>query len=161
MCQSYGIVKFNGLNYNNWSEQIRFHLGAMNLDVALVLDKPATITEESSEDDRAFMGTWEQSNRLSLSLMKLMMAENVKPSMPVTENAQEFMEKLKEHSHLDITDKSVVGSLMGESTTMKFNWSIPIGGHVTNMMNLAAKLNSMGMNVDEPLFMQFVMLSPS
>ena len=27
------------------------------------------------------------------------------------------------------------------------------------MMNLAAKLNSMGMNVDEPLFMQFVMLS--
>ena len=125
MCQSYGIVKFNGLNYNNWSEQIRFHLGAMNLDVALVLEKPTTIIEESSEDDRDFMGTWEQSNRLSLSLMKLMMAENVKPSMPVTENAQEFMEKLKEHSHSDITDKSIVGSLMGELTTMKFNWSFP------------------------------------
>ena len=93
----------------------------MDLDVALVLDKPTAITEEGSEDDRDFMGTWEQSNRLSLSLMKLMMAENVKPSTPVTENAQEFMEKLKEHSHSDITDKSVVGSLMGELTTMKFN----------------------------------------
>jgi len=58
----------------------------MDLDVALVLEKPAAITEESSKDDLAFYGNWEQSNRLYLSLMKLMMAENVKLPMPVAED---------------------------------------------------------------------------
>ncbi|KAL6634651.1 hypothetical protein ACP70R_027322 [Stipagrostis hirtigluma subsp. patula] len=113
MSQSFGLVKFNGLNYADWSEQIRFQLGAMNLDQALVLDeKPAAITETSSKDERSHYDDWERSNRLCLSLMRLTIAENVKPLMPKTEDAKEFMMKLKECSHSDITDKSVVGSLM-------------------------------------------------
>lgn len=159
MSQSYGLVKFNGLNYSDWSEQIRFHLGAMDLDLALVLEKPADLTDESTDDERSFYENWERSNRLCLSLMRMTIAENIKPSMPKTEDAKEFMEKLKEHSHSDITDKSVAGRLMRELSTMKFDWSVPIHDHVTSMMNLAAKINSMGMNVDEPFLVQFVMNS--
>ena len=41
-----GIVKFNGLNYVDWSEQINFQLGVMDLDLAIVMDeKPTAITE--------------------------------------------------------------------------------------------------------------------
>ena len=49
------------------------------------------------------------------------MAENVKPTMPKTGNAKEFMFKIKEYSQSDIVDKSIIGTLMSELTTMKFD----------------------------------------
>ena len=55
--------------------------------------------------------------------MQMMIAENVQPSMPKTENAIEFMAKLKEYSQSDITDKSIAGNLLTELTNRKFDWS--------------------------------------
>jgi len=69
--------------------------------------------------------------------------------MPKTDNAKEFVEKIKEYSQSNITDKFIVSSLMNELTTKKFDWSQPIHDHVTGMANLAAKLKSMGMDVSE------------
>ena len=43
-----------------------------------------------------------------MSLMKVTLAENVKPFMPKIEDAKEFMEKIKEYSQSDITDKFIV-----------------------------------------------------
>lgn len=91
--------------------------------------------------------------------MRMMIAENVKPSMPKTRNAKEFMLKIKECSQSDIADKSIVGSLMSELTTEKFNWSCPIHDHVTSMANLAAKLKSMGMDVSDSFLVRFIMNS--
>ena len=155
-----GLVKFNGLNYDEWSEQIQFQLGVMDLDPAIILDeKPAAITETSTEGEKSLYDAWERSNRLSLSLMRMTMAENVKPSMPKTNDAKEFMRKVKEYSQSDITDKSIVGSLMSELTNKKFDWSQPIHDHVTCMANLAAKLKSMGMDVNESFLVQFIINS--
>ena len=67
----------------------------MDLDFAIVFEKPEAITETSTEADRSTFEIWERSNRLSLNLMKMSMAENVKPSMPKTDNAKEFMLKIK------------------------------------------------------------------
>jgi len=155
-----GIVKFNGLNYDEWSEQIQFQLGFMDLDLALLMDeKPAAITKTSFEEDKSLHHAWDKSNRLSLSLIKITLAENVKSSMPKTDNAKEFMEKIKEYSQSDITHKSIVSSLMNELTTKKFDWSQPIHDHVTGMANLAVKLKSMGMDVNESFLVQFIMNS--
>ncbi|KAF1892740.1 hypothetical protein Lal_00042632 [Lupinus albus] len=44
-----GCVKFNGLNYADWSEQIQFSLGVMELDLTIIMDNESTITETSSE----------------------------------------------------------------------------------------------------------------
>lgn len=87
------------------------------------------------------------------------MAENVKPSMPKTDNAKQFMAEIKEYSHFEIADKSIVGCLMSELTTKKFEWSQPIHEHVTSMQNLAAKLKSMGMDVSETFLVQFTINS--
>ncbi|KAJ1386813.1 hypothetical protein SESBI_40504 [Sesbania bispinosa] len=108
-----GVVKFTKLNYADCSEQIQFQLGVFDLDLAIVMDEmlPA-ITETSTDDDKSLYEAWQRSNRLSLNLMRMTMAENVKPSMPKTENAREFMKMIKEYSQSDITDKSVVGTLM-------------------------------------------------
>ncbi|KAI5443778.1 hypothetical protein KIW84_012428 [Lathyrus oleraceus] len=137
------MTKFNELNYADWSEKIQFQLGVMNLDMALIMDeKPAAIMEDSTEDEKALLEDWERSNRLSLNLMRMTMADNIKPSIPNTENAREFMKNVKEYSNSEITDKSVVGNLMSELTTKKFEWSQPIHDHVTQMGNLEAKLKS-------------------
>ncbi|KAI5391918.1 hypothetical protein KIW84_076642 [Lathyrus oleraceus] len=91
------MTKFNGMNYADWSEKIRFQLGVMDLDMALIMDeKPAAITEDSTEDERSLFEAWERPNMLSLNLMRTTMTENVKPFIPNIENAREFMKNVKE-----------------------------------------------------------------
>ncbi|XP_048605344.1 uncharacterized protein LOC125582928 [Brassica napus] len=154
------VVKFNGLNYGEWFEQIRFTLGVMALDSAILSDEePSAITVDSSKSEKSRYERWERSNRLSLNLMRLTMAESIKPSMPKTEKAREFIEKIKECSQSELADKSIVGSLMNELTTKKFDWSQPIHDHLTHMSNLAAKLTTLGMEVHEQFLVQFIMNS--
>lgn len=154
------VVKFNGLNYEEWSEQIRFSLGVMSLDQAILTDEePAAITDESSELEKSRYETWERSNRLCLNLLRMSMAESIKPSMPKTGKAREFILKIKEQSQSDVADKSIVGSLMSELTTKRFDWSQTIHEHVTHMSNLASRLTSMGMEVHGSFLVQFIINS--
>ena len=53
-------MKFNRLNYDEWSEQIRFTLVVMALDLAiLTYEEPSTITDESSENEKSRYEAWE------------------------------------------------------------------------------------------------------
>ncbi|KAF1868074.1 hypothetical protein Lal_00034016 [Lupinus albus] len=56
-------------------------------------------------------------------------SDNVKPSMTKMINASEFMRMIKEYAHSNIIDKSLVGNLMVDLTTKKFDWSQPIHDH--------------------------------
>lgn len=49
--------------------------------------------------------------------MRMTMTENVKQSMSMTKNTKEFLKLIKEYSQSDITDKSIVRTLMSELTT--------------------------------------------
>ena len=48
-----GLIKFNGLNYADWSEQIQFQLGVMCLDMAIVSEKPEAINEDSTDAQKS------------------------------------------------------------------------------------------------------------
>ena len=48
---------------------------------------------------------------------------------------------------------------MGTLTTMKFDDSCTMHEHVTEMINIVAKLKSMGMEVNENFLMQFIINS--
>ncbi|KAF1876741.1 hypothetical protein Lal_00031557, partial [Lupinus albus] len=55
------VPTFNGLNFSEWSEQIQFNLGIMDLDLSLREDKPSAITNISTEKHKVkhlvlFMG---------------------------------------------------------------------------------------------------------
>ena len=43
---------FNGLNFSEWCEQVKFHLGVLDLDLALLEEQPTTITDESSKIEK-------------------------------------------------------------------------------------------------------------
>nr|KYP49934.1 hypothetical protein KK1_028325 [Cajanus cajan] len=122
---------------------------------------PPAITETSTDADKPLYEAWQRSNKLSLNLMRMTMAEKVKPSMAKSENVREFMKMIKDYSQSDITDKSIVGTFISEMTTKKFDWSQLIHDHVIGMTNLAAKLKSMGMEVNESFLVLFIMNSLS
>lgn len=62
------------------------------------------------------------------------------------------MEFVKECSQSELADKSHVKALMGMLTTCKFNGTHIIRQHVTKMIDIAAKLGSMGMEVRVSLY---------
>ena len=113
------IPLFNGLNFSDQWEQVQFHLGALNLDLALQVEKPTAITDKSSTEEKAFYKAWERLNRLSLMFIQIIVANNLKSTLATTESAKEFKKLLEEKSQT--IDKSLVGTLMSTLITMKYD----------------------------------------
>ena len=44
------VPLLNGMNFSDWKEQVQFHLGVLDLDVALESEKPAAITSNNSTE---------------------------------------------------------------------------------------------------------------
>ena len=115
------VIVFNGLNFSEWSDQVNFHLGPSNLDLALLEDKPASITDSSNEAQKSYHKAWEWSNRLCLNFMQMTIANNIKTNIPQTESAKEYLMFVEERFHF--ADKSLICTLMAELTTMKYDGS--------------------------------------
>ena len=147
------IPVFNGLNFPDWSEQVQFHIGVLDLDLAFQVEKLVTIMDASSNEDKA----WESSSRLSLMFMRMSIASHIKSALAKKDNAREFMKLVEERSQT--TDKSLVGTLMSMLTTMKFDGSCTMHEHVIEMTNIAARLKSLGMAVNEGFLVQFLLNS--
>jgi len=148
---------FNRLNFPNWSEQVQFHLGVLDLDLAFQVERSTAITDASSNEEKAHYKAWARSNRLSLMFMRVSIASNIKSTLPKTDDAKEFMKFLEERSQT--VDKSLVGTLMSILATMKFDGSRTMHEHVIEMTNIATRLKSLGMAVDEGFLVQFILNS--
>jgi len=57
------------------------------------------------------------------------------------------------------TDKFLAGTLLSTLTSMKFDGSRTMHEHVMKMTNIAARLKSLGMAVDENFLVQFILNS--
>ncbi|XP_047252363.1 uncharacterized protein LOC124887209 [Capsicum annuum] len=152
-----GMYRFNGLNFSDWCEQIKLHLGVLDLDVAFYSAKPTAITKASSDEEKSYYKNWDRSNRLGLMFMRMNIAGNIKTTLSKIESAKELL-KLVEES-FQTADKSLVGTLMGTLTTMKFDGSRTMHKLVIEMTNIAARLKSLGMEVEQNFLVQFIINS--
>jgi hypothetical protein len=50
----------NGMNFSDWKEQVQFHLGVLDLDVALESEKLAAITSNNSAEEKSTFKAWER-----------------------------------------------------------------------------------------------------
>ncbi|XP_057958755.1 uncharacterized protein LOC131151532 [Malania oleifera] len=107
---AFSVPIFNGTNFSCWIEQIQFHLGVLDLDLALRIDKPVAITETSRN--------------------------NIKSTLPQLENVKEYLKAVENRFHS--ANKSLAGRLMAKLTAMKFDGSRGMNEHVLDMTNLAA-----------------------
>ena len=114
------IPILNGINFSNWKEKVQFHLGILDLDVALhKFEKPHVPTDTSSAEENDLYKAWEKSNRLSIMFMRMTIAKNIKTTLPKIDDAKEFLANVAER--FKTADKSLVGTLMAKLTTMKFD----------------------------------------
>jgi len=147
----------DGTNFSDWSEQVQFYLGLWDLDLALRIERPPTITDSSSMEEKAIYKTWERSNRLSNMFMRTKIADNIKSTLPEYDSAKEFFQTIEERFRS--IDNSLTGTLMDELTTMKFDGTREMHEHIIEMTNLATKLKALGMNVDELFLVQLILNS--
>jgi gag-polypeptide of LTR copia-type len=151
------VVTFNGLNFTEWDEKVQFALGSMDLEDAILTEKSAALHDKSSDEEKAIMVGWEKKNIMTLMFLKMTVATNVKISLPTTTNAKDFLESVKAQSQS--ADKSVASTLMSKLITMKYDGSLTMHQHILEMTSLASKLNGVGMTVDEPFLVQFIINS--
>nr|KYP57193.1 hypothetical protein KK1_003451 [Cajanus cajan] len=88
--------------------------------------------------------------------MRMIVADSIKTTLPKTENVKEFMGFVGERSQT--TNKFFAETLMSTLTIMKFDGSRTMHEHVIEMINIAARLKSFGMAVNEN-FLGNVLLS--
>lgn len=88
---------------------------------------------------------------------RMSIASNIKSALPKIESAKEMMKFVEER--FQTVDKSLAGTLMSTLTTMKFGGSHTMHEHVTEMIDIAARLKSLGMDVDENFLVQFILNS--
>jgi len=151
------VPVFNGLNFSDWSEQVQFHLGVLDLDLAFQVEKTTAITDASSNEEKTHYKAWARSNRLSLMFMRMSIASNIKSALPKIDDTKEFMKFVEERSQ--IADKSLAGTLMSTLTAMKFDGSRTMHEHVIEMTNIAARLKTLRIAVDEGFLVQFILNS--
>jgi len=120
----------------------------LDLDLTFQVEKSAAITDTSSN---------ERSNRLSLMFMRMNITSNIKSTLPKIDDAKEFMKFMEECSQT--IDKSLVGTLMSTLTTKKFDGSRTMHEHVIEMTNIATRLKSLGIAVDEGFLVHFILNS--
>ncbi|XP_070012943.1 uncharacterized protein LOC142176284 [Nicotiana tabacum] len=84
-------------------------------------------------------------------------ANNIKSAIPQTESIGEYPKYVEKHFHS--ADKSLVGTLIAELMTMKFNGSRSIQNHIIEMTNIAARLQTFRMKVDDSFLVQFILNS--
>ncbi|CAI0560082.1 unnamed protein product [Linum tenue] len=53
-------------SFSEWKENVEFTLGVLDLDMALTIDKPPSITNTSTDDEKTLFKAWEKSDRLSV-----------------------------------------------------------------------------------------------
>ncbi|KAA0056361.1 UBN2 domain-containing protein [Cucumis melo var. makuwa] len=86
-------------------------------------------------------------------------ANNIKSTIKKTEDAKEFMKSVEKCSQSESADKSLSGTLMSTLTNITFDGSRTIHEYILEMTNLAARLKTMGMKVNENFLVTFILNS--
>lgn len=148
---------FNGSNFTEWSEHVKFSLAINDLDRCLTAEKPAALTDTSSADDKRNFDVWERSNRLSLMFIRMAILPNIGTSIPIIDTAVELLKEID--ARFRAADKSLAGTLMAKLTTMKYDGSRSMQEHIIEMTSIAAKLNALDMTVAEGFLVRFILNS--
>ena len=90
------ILMLNETNFKNWKENIEIVLGCMDLDFALRIEQPFSLTDVSSPNDRKNFEKWDRSKRISLMIIKRGILEAFKGAVSekITK-AKEFLAEIE------------------------------------------------------------------
>jgi len=165
-----GITQLSGTNFHEWREDIRLVLGVMDLDHALREDAPAvpaTVDDVAplAETMRCYeveKARWERSNRLSLMIMKNSISIGIRGAIPdekqgVSFNAKEYLTSVEEQ--FKSFSKAQASALIMRMVSVKYDGTGSVREHIMMMVDIAAKLKGMEMEISDGYLVHFIMTS--
>ncbi|KAF5458961.1 hypothetical protein F2P56_022953 [Juglans regia] len=155
--ESSNISILNGDNFSDWKENVLSTLGFMNLDLALRVDEPPIPTESSSLVDKSTYERWEQSNRLSLMLIKSHMSKSIRGSIPDCDKVKDCIKAIEEQ--FVSSDKALASTLMNKLSVIKHGKSRSMHEHIMEIRDIAAKLRSFEIEISDSFLVHFILNS--
>ena len=81
----------NDTDFRKWKEHITSLLECKDLDYAIRIERPPSLTDDSTVEQRANLEKWERSNCMSLMIMKHSIPDTTRGAMLEEENAKSFL----------------------------------------------------------------------
>ncbi|KAL2498095.1 hypothetical protein Adt_23645 [Abeliophyllum distichum] len=152
------IPMLNGSNFKDWKENVLIVLSCMDLDLAIRIEKPASLTDASSPDDRRNFEKWERSNRMSLMIIKHGIPEAFRGAISeeVT-NAKEFLAEIEKR--FTKNDKAETSTLLQSLISMKYKSKGNIMEYIMQMSHTASKLKALKLDLSDDLIVHLVLIS--
>ncbi|XP_022862761.1 uncharacterized protein LOC111382947 [Olea europaea var. sylvestris] len=152
------IPILNGTNFKNWKENILIVLGCMDLDLALRVEEPTPLTEESSPDERRNFERRDRSNRMSLMIIKHGIPEAFRGAVSegIT-NAKEFLVEIEKRFVKN--DKAEISTLLQSLISMKYKGKGNIREYIIEMSHIASKLKGLKLELSNDLLVHLVLIS--
>ena len=133
-------------------------LGCMDLDFALRTEKPASLTESSTSEQRKDYEKWERSNRMSLMIIKRGIPEVFRGTVSeeIT-SAKAFLAEIEKR--FAKSDKAETSTLLQNLISMKYEGKGNIREYIMGMSNAASKLKALKLELSDDLLIHLVLLS--
>ncbi|XP_028215184.1 uncharacterized protein LOC114397313 [Glycine soja] len=146
----------NGTNFKDWKENMQIVLGCMDLDLALRIEKPPSLTDSSTSEQRKLHEKWDHSNRMSPMIIKHGIPEVFwgTVSNDIT-SAKEFLVEIEKRF---ASDKAETSSLLQNLISMKYQGKGNVREYMMEMSNIASKLRALKLELSEDLLIHLVLI---
>ena len=147
----------NGTNFKNWKENVEIVLGCMDLDLAFRVERPASLTDVSTSDQKKDFEKWERSNRMCLMIMKRLIPEIFRGDMSNETDAKGFLADLEKRFVRN--EKAEISTLFSSLVSMRYKGKRNIREYIMENSNLASKLRALNLTLFEDLLVHLVLIS--
>ncbi|KAL5861220.1 hypothetical protein ACOSQ3_002530 [Xanthoceras sorbifolium] len=152
------IPMLNGTNFKNWKENVLIVLGCIDIDLALRIEQPPSLTDESSTEERKNFEKWDRSNRMSLMIMKRGIPEAFKgPESEGITTAKEFLAEIEKRFVKN--DKVETSTLLASLISMKYKGKGNIREYIMEMSHIASKLKTLKLELSDDFLVHLVLIS--
>ena len=130
----------------------------MDLDLALRVSSPASLTIESFSNEKRDIERWEKSKRMCLMIIKKAILEAFRGTISETiMTAKEFLEEIK--NKFAKNEKSKTSTLSENLISMRYKGNRNIREYIMEMSHLGLKLRAHKLDLSEDFLMHLVLIS--
>ena len=130
----------------------------LDLDLALRVDRPNEVTEESSSHSKRDIEKWEQSNQISLMIMKRAILEAFHGTMSkdivMIKSFLTYLEKRFANN-----EKVETSTILANLISMRYKGKENIREYIMEMSHLTSKLKALKLVLSKDLLVHLVLIS--
>ncbi|XP_026420023.1 uncharacterized protein LOC113316004 [Papaver somniferum] len=127
-------------------------LDYLEYDIALREPKPEMLVDTYTRNEKIDFHKWEKENRMSIMIIRGAIPDAIRGGIPIKDTAKELMEVIQ--SKFMSSVKSMIGTHMGQPTSMRYNDEGSVRDHILEMEDLVYKLRGLDMNLNDDFLVQ-------